>query len=68
MMDAAEITAVTRNLPKTTAIPLTLTRRTATATSFLTWPAKRDEMPTLRIIEHAVEQGQRNNFTKGETR
>jgi hypothetical protein len=56
-MTAAEITAIVRALPETTAIPLTLTRSTVSATSFLTWPNRRDELPVLRMIEHAVEAG-----------
>jgi hypothetical protein len=58
-MTSAEITAVTRNLPVSSDIPLTLLRSNATASSFLTMPRKRDEMPTLRIIQHAIEAGQK---------
>jgi hypothetical protein len=64
-MNAAEITACVANLPETTAIPLTLTRRTATGQSFLRWPMTRDQLPELILIERAVENGQ-TNFTKGE--
>lgn len=67
-MTSAENTETVRNLPVSSDIPLTLLRSNATASSFLTMPRKRGDLPELRIIQHAIEAGQRDNFTLGETR